>query len=57
MNKVFLFQKNLNPYEKAQYLNVSRWFDNIQQDISIRQDLQLINFNTNYLLSTAVLSH
>ncbi|XP_044738217.1 eukaryotic translation elongation factor 1 epsilon-1 [Chrysoperla carnea] len=49
--------KNLNPYEKAQYLNVSRWFDNIQQDISIRQDLQLINFNTNYLLSTAVLSH
>ncbi|XP_034942698.1 eukaryotic translation elongation factor 1 epsilon-1 [Chelonus insularis] len=35
--------------EKALYVNVSRWFDNIQQDEKLRQTLDLINFNLLHL--------
>ncbi|XP_015509930.1 eukaryotic translation elongation factor 1 epsilon-1 [Neodiprion pinetum] len=37
--------KDLSQQEKAQYVNISRWFDNIQQDDEIRQKLQLVNFD------------
>ncbi|XP_015597861.1 eukaryotic translation elongation factor 1 epsilon-1 isoform X2 [Cephus cinctus] len=37
--------QGLTHQEKAEYVNVSRWFDNIQQDEKLRQELELINFN------------
>ncbi|XP_046749237.1 eukaryotic translation elongation factor 1 epsilon-1 [Diprion similis] len=37
--------RDLNQQEKAQYVNISRWFDNIQQDDNIRQKMQLVNFD------------
>lgn len=44
-----LLQKNLNPQEKAQFVNVSRWFDNLQQDANLRQKLESINFDLLHL--------
>lgn len=40
---------NLSYLDKEKYLNVSRWFDNIQQDDLIRQKNKMISFSTNYL--------
>ncbi|XP_043276788.1 eukaryotic translation elongation factor 1 epsilon-1 [Venturia canescens] len=40
---------NLTYQEKAQYINVSRWFDNVQQNENLRQKLNLIDFNLMYL--------
>lgn len=35
--------------QKAQYIHVSRWFDNIQQEEKLRQELDLISFNLLHL--------
>ncbi|RZC42919.1 elongation factor Tu, mitochondrial-like, partial [Asbolus verrucosus] len=43
--------ENLTLLEKEKYLNLSRWFDNIQQNSSIRQSNKIVNFNTLYLAS------
>ncbi|XP_032663837.1 eukaryotic translation elongation factor 1 epsilon-1 [Odontomachus brunneus] len=37
--------KELNHQEKAQYVHVSRWFDNVQQEEKLRQELDLISFD------------
>ncbi|XP_012214483.1 eukaryotic translation elongation factor 1 epsilon-1 [Linepithema humile] len=36
--------KELSYQEKAQYIHVSRWFDNIQQEEKLRRELDLIPF-------------
>lgn len=41
--------KQLSPLEKEQYLNLSRWFDHLQQQDKIRQDGSSINFATLHL--------
>ncbi|KAG5317411.1 MCA3 factor, partial [Pseudoatta argentina] len=41
--------KELSLQQKAQYIHVSRWFDNIQQEEKLRQDLDLISFNLLHL--------
>ncbi|XP_029157726.1 eukaryotic translation elongation factor 1 epsilon-1-like [Nylanderia fulva] len=41
--------KELNRQEKAQYIHVSRWFDNIQQEERLRRDLDMISFNLLHL--------
>ncbi|KAJ8983108.1 hypothetical protein NQ317_001851 [Molorchus minor] len=43
--------------EKEKYINVSRWFDNLQQENSLRQSKSFINFSTNYLISVAPARH
>ncbi|XP_036146906.1 eukaryotic translation elongation factor 1 epsilon-1 [Monomorium pharaonis] len=35
----------LSHQQKARYIHVSRWFDNIQQEEKLRQELDLISFN------------
>ncbi|KAL3286798.1 hypothetical protein HHI36_001292 [Cryptolaemus montrouzieri] len=40
----------LTPIEKELYMNISRWFDNIQQIDAIRQSNKLVNFSSNYFL-------
>ncbi|XP_011142962.1 eukaryotic translation elongation factor 1 epsilon-1 [Harpegnathos saltator] len=37
--------KELSYQEKAQYVHVSRWFDNVQQEERLRQKLDLISFD------------
>ncbi|XP_018406596.1 PREDICTED: eukaryotic translation elongation factor 1 epsilon-1 [Cyphomyrmex costatus] len=37
--------KGLSLHQKAQYIHVSRWFDNIQQEEKLRRELELISFN------------
>lgn len=37
--------RELSHQEKARYVHVSRWFDNLQQDEKLRQSLDLISFN------------
>ncbi|XP_011860625.1 PREDICTED: eukaryotic translation elongation factor 1 epsilon-1 [Vollenhovia emeryi] len=37
--------KELSYQQKAQYIHVSRWFDNIQQEEKLRRELDLISFN------------
>ncbi|KAL0116709.1 hypothetical protein PUN28_009962 [Cardiocondyla obscurior] len=41
--------KELNYQQKAQYVHVSRWFDNIQQEEKLRRELDLISFNLLHL--------
>lgn len=43
--------------EKEKYIHLSRWFDNVQQDSSLRQSNNLINFNTNYLATLVPAKH
>lgn len=54
---LFEFQKSLSPIEKENYLNLSRWFDHLQQDDKIRQNLDLINFKSIYLHNWATGTH
>lgn len=42
-------QKRLNQQEKAQYIHVSRWFDNIQQEDKLRGEFETISFNLLHL--------
>ncbi|XP_044744613.1 eukaryotic translation elongation factor 1 epsilon-1 [Coccinella septempunctata] len=48
---------NLTPVEKETYLNVSRWFDNLQQNSAIRQSNKLLNFTSNYVIHRAPSRH
>ncbi|XP_018311869.1 eukaryotic translation elongation factor 1 epsilon-1 [Mycetomoellerius zeteki] len=41
--------KELSLQQKAQYIHVSRWFDNIQQEEKLRRELDLISFNLLHL--------
>lgn len=41
--------KQFNQQEKAQYVYISRWFDNIQQEEKLRRDLDLISFKLLHL--------
>uniref|UniRef100_A0A0K8TSE2 Putative eukaryotic translation elongation factor 1 epsilon-1-like protein n=1 Tax=Tabanus bromius TaxID=304241 RepID=A0A0K8TSE2_TABBR len=49
--------KSLSPLDKENYLNLSRWFDHLQQNAKIRQGHELINFNTIYLHGWATGTH
>ncbi|KAH3867416.1 eukaryotic translation elongation factor 1 epsilon-1-like [Dreissena polymorpha] len=42
---------SLTFFEKQKYINLSRWFDNIQQDQSIRQSFQRVQFSKTKLYS------
>ncbi|XP_060528284.1 eukaryotic translation elongation factor 1 epsilon-1 isoform X2 [Cylas formicarius] len=44
--------ENLANADKEKYLNVSRWFDNLQQNVSLRQSRKLVDFNINFLYLT-----
>ncbi|XP_058455504.1 eukaryotic translation elongation factor 1 epsilon-1 [Malaya genurostris] len=48
---------NLQPLDKEHYLNISRWFNHLQQQKTIRQDESLINFSTLHLLGWATGTH
>ncbi|XP_014474523.1 PREDICTED: eukaryotic translation elongation factor 1 epsilon-1 [Dinoponera quadriceps] len=37
--------KKLSHQDKAQYVHVSRWFDNVQQEEKLRRELDLISFD------------
>ncbi|KAJ8935025.1 hypothetical protein NQ314_013050 [Rhamnusium bicolor] len=54
---VLLYYILLNFMKKEKYFNVSRWFDNLQQDTLLRQSHKIIDFNTNYLVSVAPSRH
>ncbi|CAL7949922.1 unnamed protein product [Xylocopa violacea] len=41
--------RELTHQEKAQYVHVSRWFDNVQQEEKLRKHLDLISFDLLYL--------
>ncbi|XP_043792972.1 eukaryotic translation elongation factor 1 epsilon-1 [Apis laboriosa] len=41
--------RELSHQEKAQYVHVSRWFDNMQQEEKLRQQLDLISFDLLHL--------
>ncbi|XP_051158731.1 eukaryotic translation elongation factor 1 epsilon-1 [Leptopilina boulardi] len=41
--------RDLTPLEKREYIHVSRWFENLQNDEKIRQKLELINLNIMYM--------
>ncbi|XP_012267363.2 eukaryotic translation elongation factor 1 epsilon-1 [Athalia rosae] len=41
--------RDLTYNEKARYINVSRWFDNIQQNLESKQKLELVNFDLLHL--------
>uniref|UniRef100_A0A499FUY3 Nuclear-export cofactor Arc1-like N-terminal domain-containing protein n=1 Tax=Anopheles farauti TaxID=69004 RepID=A0A499FUY3_9DIPT len=48
---------NLQPLEKENYLNVSRWFHHLQQLEEVRQGKLLLNFSTLQLLEWATGTH
>ncbi|XP_055540300.1 eukaryotic translation elongation factor 1 epsilon-1 [Wyeomyia smithii] len=48
---------NLTPLDKENYLNISRWFNHLQQQNEIRQEDKLINFSTLHLLGWAKGTH
>lgn len=39
--------------DKEHYLNISRWFNHLQQDPTIRQTAGLVNFSTLFLIGWA----
>ncbi|XP_043255169.1 eukaryotic translation elongation factor 1 epsilon-1 [Colletes gigas] len=41
--------RQLTYQEKAQYVHVSRWFDNMQQEKKLRQQLDLVSFDLMHL--------
>ncbi|KAL9705395.1 hypothetical protein quinque_008913 [Culex quinquefasciatus] len=48
---------NLQHLDKERFLNLSRWFNHLQQQKAIRQDEVLINFSTLHLLGWATGTH
>uniref|UniRef100_A0A9I3LG94 Nuclear-export cofactor Arc1-like N-terminal domain-containing protein n=1 Tax=Anopheles melas TaxID=34690 RepID=A0A9I3LG94_9DIPT len=48
---------NLQPLEKENFLNVSRWFHHLQQLGEVRQGKNLLNFSTLQLLGWATGTH
>lgn len=49
--------ESLHPSDKEKYLNVSRWFDHLQKNGEIRQNLPIINLSTIYLHGWATGTH
>ncbi|XP_005179102.1 eukaryotic translation elongation factor 1 epsilon-1 [Musca domestica] len=49
--------KSLTPIDREHYLNLSRWFDHLQQIPEIRQEAELLNFTTIYLHGWATGTH
>ncbi|XP_012273503.1 eukaryotic translation elongation factor 1 epsilon-1 [Orussus abietinus] len=47
---MYTILSGLTHQEKAAYINVSRWFDNMQQEKKLRQDLKLVDFKLLHLL-------
>ncbi|XP_066152538.1 eukaryotic translation elongation factor 1 epsilon-1 [Euwallacea fornicatus] len=45
---------SLSSLEKEKFLNVSRWFDNIQEDPTLRPTNVLVDFSTIYLPTTVL---
>lgn len=61
-NAIFLvvtaiFKGELSYLDKERFINLSRWFDNLQQMDDVRQDKKIINFKTNYLSYVAPARH
>ncbi|XP_030765445.1 eukaryotic translation elongation factor 1 epsilon-1 [Sitophilus oryzae] len=54
---LFNVMTNLSNIDKEKYINVSRWFDNIQQDSTLRQNYNIVDFSTNYLASIVPAKH
>lgn len=50
-------QKSLSPVDKENYLNLSRWYDHLQQRPEIHQGEALLNFTTIYLHNWATGTH
>ncbi|KAK9752976.1 Glutathione S-transferase, C-terminal domain [Popillia japonica] len=48
---------NISHIEKEKFVNISRWYDNLQQDDLLRQGNSLINFNTSFLCIIAPAHH
>lgn len=48
---------NLHHSEKDQYLNLSRWFNHLQQNKLVRQNAELINFSTIHLIGWTTAGH
>ncbi|XP_001361096.1 eukaryotic translation elongation factor 1 epsilon-1 [Drosophila pseudoobscura] len=49
--------KSLSPVEKEAYLNLSRWFDHLQNRPDVHQGEPLLNFTTIYLHGWATGTH
>lgn len=49
--------ESLHPADKEKYLNVSRWYDHLQKNGEIRQNLPIINLSTIYLHGWATGTH
>ncbi|XP_035786318.1 eukaryotic translation elongation factor 1 epsilon-1-like [Anopheles albimanus] len=54
---IFETMSNLQPLEKENYLNVSRWYHHLQQLDEVRQGKVLLNFSTLQLLEWATGTH
>uniref|UniRef100_A0A1A9X4H1 GST C-terminal domain-containing protein n=1 Tax=Glossina brevipalpis TaxID=37001 RepID=A0A1A9X4H1_9MUSC len=54
---IYDLMKSLSPIDKENYLNLSRWFDHLQQRPEIRQDKEILNFTTIYLHGWATGTH
>lgn len=56
-NCIVYGQANLPPSEKENHINISRWFNHLQQHHLIRQGSPLINFSTLHLHNGATGTH
>ncbi|XP_068144115.1 eukaryotic translation elongation factor 1 epsilon-1 [Drosophila tropicalis] len=54
---IYNLVKCLTPVEKEAYLNLSRWFDHLQQRPEVNQGEPLLNFTTIYLHGWATGTH
>lgn len=54
---IYNLVKSLSPVDKENYLNLSRWFDHLQQRPEIRQGGNVLNFTTIYLHGWATGTH
>ncbi|KAF5270862.1 hypothetical protein FQA39_LY08307 [Lamprigera yunnana] len=54
---IYQIMANLTYIDKEKYINVSRWFDNMQQNNLVRQKNSLVDFRTNYLTVVAPARH
>lgn len=49
--------ESISHIEKERFVNISRWYDNLQQDDGLRQRNSLINFNASFLSTVAPARH
>ncbi|XP_030388471.1 eukaryotic translation elongation factor 1 epsilon-1 [Scaptodrosophila lebanonensis] len=54
---IYDLMKSLSPVDKENYLNLSRWFDHLQQRPEVHQGEPLLNFTTIYLHGWATGTH